>query len=153
MIAACRTTNRTTPLRLQYGQNATPRLRGSILTLTQSPMRDLQAVLLFIASIVLLAIGGYLTYTDQAMVAASGCMRSGAVLFAVWLALPHLRQFRWTRSSWLLVGVGVCALVLAFRPKAMVIVGPILLLMGAVQFISWLFAPMPGKKSGKRKES
>lgn len=109
-------------------------------------MFNLQAVLLLVASLVLLAVGVYLTYTEQAIVTASACMRSGSVLFAVWLALPHLVRFRWTQNTYLLIAVTVCALVLAIRPRAILIVGPILLALGALQFIRWLLAPPPQKK-------
>ena len=66
-------------------------------------------------------------------------------LFAVWLALPQLKKLRWTGSTSFLVGAVVSAMTLAVRPRAMLFVGPILLAMGAMQFVHWMFAPMPKK--------
>ncbi len=105
----------------------------------------LRATLLLIFSLVLLGVGGWFTYAGDRPVIASACNRSGLILFAVWLAMPQLKQLRWTGSTSFIVGAIICAITLAIRPKAMLFVGPILLVMGAMQFIRWLFAPMPKK--------
>ena len=108
---------------------------------------DVRSILLLVFSIALLCAGGWLVFTDQAPVTASACVRSGAVLFAVWLAMPQLRKLKWSGSLWLFGSAIVVLGVLAIRPKALIIVGPVLLAIGLVQFVGWLFAPMPGAKS------
>lgn len=111
----------------------------------------LQSWLLFASSVILLIAGGWLAYTGQAMVITSACVRSGAMLFAVWLALPQLRKFTWTSSTWFVVSAIICGVTLVVRAKALVFVVPILLLLGALQFVRWLFAPMP--KQARKKEA
>ncbi len=125
-------------------------LLGSIKLLSEETSYQIRYWLLLIISVSLMAVGAWLYFTSDAAVLTSGCTRSGAVLFAVWIAMPQLRRFRWTGSMWVFLGLAVSAIVLAVRPKLMLIVGPILLLMGAIQFIKYLFAPMPQGKAPKK---
>jgi hypothetical protein len=67
------------------------------------------------------AIGLRLWYpTDVSM--ADSCLRPALVMGLLWLALPQLSQL----PRWLTIAVAVAALVVLWRPKALLLVLPIL---------------------------
>ena len=75
----------------------------------------------------------------------NSCWRMGLVLGTVWLALPQLLEKRADFSPIVLILGIVTALVIVIRPKAIVFLWPIFLIIGIVQFFRWLARP-PEKK-------
>ncbi len=74
------------------------------------------------------------------------CQRIGLVLGAMWLAYPQLVTFASRTSSrfvLLMVGIGLIILV---RPRTAIILGPVMLLLAALQFAGWLMAGAGGKQ-------
>jgi hypothetical protein len=71
----------------------------------------------------------------------NSCWRIGLVLGAVWLALPGLLQRRSTASPLMLTLLGLLGLVILARPRSIVVLWPILIILGVIQFFSWLVRP------------
>lgn len=101
----------------------------------------MRRVILGILAVVFVAGGASLYFFDQAeetMPGASGVLlRVGAVLGAFWLAYPQLSSIPW----WFVQAALVAALLVAFRPKAALVVLPILAVL-------WIIRP---KKRGPKK--
>jgi hypothetical protein len=88
----------------------------------------------------------------QRSMAASICMRVGLVLGAIWLAYPQLKQIVERVPAWMMVSVGLAVAVLVVRPRAILAIGPVLLVIFVLQFLGWLFRPLPNpKRSTTRK--
>ncbi len=81
----------------------------------------------------------------------SSCWRIGLVLGAVWLAFPQLMRLTEHVSPAVLAVVGTIAAVVVVRPRTIVVLGPILLLLAILQFFGWLIKPPP--KKNRRKQS
>lgn len=73
----------------------------------------------------------------------SVCQRVGLVLGAMWLAYEQVRQLSHRSPPWLLGCIGLALLVLVVRPKAILIVAPLLAVVALLQFVGWLFKPLP----------
>ncbi len=67
---------------------------------------------------------------------ADACLRPALVFGLLWLALPQMRQL----PRWMTVAVAVAALVVLWRPKALLLVLPILAAM-------WVLRPRRTKRS------
>ena len=87
---------------------------------------------------------------DRAMMS-SILIRAGLVMGALWLALPQIFELMTRQPPWLLGCVVIGLGVLIVRPRYLVVVGPILGGIIVLQFLGWLFKPLPhGKKTRPR---
>jgi hypothetical protein len=84
--------------------------------------------------------------TSDGDVLASGALRCGMLLGAIWLALPQLQTLRW--PPWTILSAFAAFATLVFRPRLLLIVLPIIGLVAILQFARWLLQPLPKKKSG-----
>jgi len=84
--------------------------------------------------------------TDDNMFLLSVCQRVGLVLGAMWLAYEQVRKISQNSPPWLLGSIGLCLVVLVVRPKAILIVAPLLAVVAALQFFGWLFKPLPNPR-------
>ena len=75
----------------------------------------------------------------------SSCWRVGLVLGAIWLAFPQLMKLTDTVSPAVLAVVGTIAVVVVVRPRTIIVLGPILVLLAILQFFGWLLKPPPKK--------
>lgn len=97
------------------------------------------ALLLIVGGIAgLIAAGGD---EQRGGLAASIALRAGALLGAIWLALPQLDSFFRRFPPWLLAMVGGGALVIVFRPRLIVYLAPLAGLLAALQFAAWFLRP------------
>jgi hypothetical protein len=85
--------------------------------------------------------------------AASVCLRAGIVLVAIWLAMPQLAQVTKRVPPWLLGSIALGTVALVIRPKLVVVVAPILGIMLVVQFVTWLFKPLPPQKRTRKPQA
>lgn len=76
------------------------------------------------------------------------------MLIALWLALPQLEQMKLRWPPWLLASLAVGGLIIAVRPRAAMWVLPLGAALAALQFVGWLFKPLPtaNTKTGKRRK-
>lgn len=82
--------------------------------------------------------------------AAAACMRIGCVLLALWLALPQLSQLKLRLPAWLLASLIGSGLLIAVRPRLAIWLLPIMLAIAALQFVGWLFKPLPAGTKSRR---
>lgn len=82
--------------------------------------------------------------------AASICLRVGLVLGAGWLAYDQLQRAAAKTPPWLAGSVGLALLVLVFRPRALIYVLPVLAGLAFLQFLGWLFKPLPTTPNARR---
>ena len=54
---------------------------------------------------------------------AAACIRAGSVMFALWLAYPDLRRI----PPWMVTGLVIAAAVFAVRPRAALVIIPMLI--------------------------
>jgi hypothetical protein len=71
----------------------------------------------------------------------SSCLRIGLVLGAVWFALPQLLERKINASPLVLTLFVTIALVIIVRPRAILLLWPILIILGIIQFFRWLVQP------------
>jgi len=83
----------------------------------------------------------------------SVCMRVGLVLAAIWLAYRQLQQLAKRVPAWLLAVFGSSLLLIAVRPKLFWLLIPVLLAVGILQFVGWIFKPLPNPKRGSQPAS
>ncbi len=112
---------------------------------TESDMRrhvlGVLAVLLLVT-----AVYGWSTYgmkESQANVLFSTCERIGLVFGAAWLAYPQLVRLGTrvsARFALMMVAIGLIILV---RPRSVILLGPVMLVLAALQFAGWLMKPPP----------
>jgi hypothetical protein len=69
------------------------------------------------------------------------CLRIGLVLGALWLALPQFKRLSGSAPPWAVGIVTLCLVIVIARPRTIVVLGPILLVLGALVFIGWLVQP------------
>ena len=69
---------------------------------------------------------------------ASVCMRLGLLLGAIWLALPQLMQLSGRTSAFLLTALMVLGSIIAVRPRTVVVLGPLLLILAILYFLGQL---------------
>lgn len=79
---------------------------------------------------------------SQASMLSSMCLRIGLVLGAIWLAFPQISRLTVTTSTWFLLLLGAIGMMIAARPKLIVVLGPIMLLLILLQFFGWLIKPL-----------
>ena len=80
----------------------------------------------------------------------NSCWRMGLVLGAMWLALPQLLNLTRNVSPWLLALLSLIGAFLVIRPRSIVFLGPVLLILALLQFFGWLVKPPPKKKSTRQ---
>jgi hypothetical protein len=78
---------------------------------------------------------------SQTSLIAGMCLRIGLVLGALWLALPQLKRLSGEAPPWVVGLVILCLLIVIARPRTIVVVGPILLVLAALALIGWLVKP------------
>ncbi len=72
--------------------------------------------------------------------------KAGLGLAAIWLAMPSIEGlFVKSNKSWYLFIGGMLALFV--WPKAFFVLAPVLIALGVVQFIHYLFKPLPKNRS------
>ena len=77
---------------------------------------------------------------------ASICIRVGLMLGAIWLAFPQVVGLAQRFPPWLMGTVGFSALVVAARPRMIFYLGPVVVAIAFLQFVGWLFKPLPKPK-------
>ena len=80
----------------------------------------------------------------------NSCWRMGLVMGAMWLALPQLLNLTRNVSPWLLALLSLIGAFLVIRPRSIIFLGPVLLILALLQFFGWLFKPPPKKKSTRQ---
>ncbi|MHB8970391.1 MAG: hypothetical protein ACYC3X_12630 [Pirellulaceae bacterium] len=109
--------------------------------------------------LLIMAVYGWSTYglnEGQTALFFSSCWRIGLVFGMAWLAFPQLTKLS-TRTSprfmLLMLAIGMTILV---RPKSVILLGPVMLVLAALQFAGWLMKPppkTPGHSSRPRADS
>ncbi len=100
-----------------------------------------------ILALLLVATAGYgffirhATNTEASIFFWSSCWRLGLVLGALWLAFPQLLRLSHTVSPLVLAVISVIAVVIVIRPRTIVVLGPILLILAILHFFGWLLKP------------
>jgi hypothetical protein len=97
----------------------------------------MQRHILGIVAIVVLAVGAVTYGGDDAAVAGT-CLRIGAVLALLWLAMPQLRDV----PVWILGAVGVALLVVLRWPKLLWAVVPLAVVL-------WLLRPRRARRASR----
>ena len=105
--------------------------------------------LFIVAAIVLLAKFGIDRSTESTL--ASICLRAGLVLTALWLAFPQLLSLVTRFPPWMIGSLVIGLGALVWRPRSIVVVGPLLGAIAVIQFVGWLFKPLPTPDSQKPK--
>lgn len=77
---------------------------------------------------------------------ASICIRIGLMLSAIWLAFPQVVGLAKRFPPWLLAACGFTAVAVAARPRMILYLGPIVVLIAFLQFVGWLFKPLPNPR-------
>ena len=77
---------------------------------------------------------------------ASICIRVGLMLNVIWLAFPQVVGLAKRFPPWLMATIGVTGLVIAARPRMIIYLGPVVAAIAVLQFVGWLFKPLPNPK-------
>jgi TRAP-type C4-dicarboxylate transport system permease small subunit len=101
-------------------------------------------LVLLAAVIVMFFVYGY-EQVKQSAAAGIG-LRVGLVLVAIWLAMPQIVQVTKRVPPWLLGSIALGTVALVIWPKLALAVIPIIGIMLVVQFVTWLFKPLPPRK-------
>ncbi len=101
-----------------------------------------------IGGVALLVMRG--TNDSQWSMFASICMRVGLMLGAVWLAFPQFAGLANRFPPWLMATVAISGLVVAARPRMILYLGPVVAGIAFLQFVGWLFKPLPNPKAKPR---
>ncbi len=88
---------------------------------------------------------------DENVFLLSVCMKVGLVLGAMWLAYDQVLKISQRSPPWLLGIIGVGLLVVVIRPRTLVIVAPLLAAIAVLQFVGWLFKPLPNPRKTTRR--
>lgn len=80
----------------------------------------------------------------------SCCWRMGLVLACLWFALPKLLEQKGTVSPLALTLGGALLLVIIIRPKAIIFLWPVVLILFVTQFFHWLVKAPPRKTKNSR---
>ena len=83
---------------------------------------------------------------SESQTVASVCMRLGLTLSAIWLAFPQVLGLVTKFSKPLNLAFLLGGIIVAFRPQAFILVGPVIAVMAAMEFVKWLFVPPEKKK-------
>lgn len=78
---------------------------------------------------------------SQTSLAAGMSLRIGLVLGALWLAMPQFKRLSGNAPPWAIGIVILCLMIVIARPRTIVVLGPVLLVLGALVFIGWLVKP------------
>lgn len=78
---------------------------------------------------------------SQTSLVAGMCLRIGLVLGALWLAMPQFKRLSGNAPPWAIGIVTLCLMIVIARPRTIVVLGPVLLVLGALVFIGWLVKP------------
>ncbi len=112
-----------------------------------------------IFSLLLLAsAAALLVYSDsddnQMEMAGSICLRAGLTLGAIWLALPQIITLSAKFPPRLLVAILVGGVIVIARPRSFPVVALIVAAVAVLEFVGWLFKPLPSKKkrSGRNQQ-
>ncbi|MBC8354494.1 MAG: hypothetical protein H8E66_21070 [Planctomycetes bacterium] len=97
-----------------------------------------------VGGISLLLIKG--TNDSQWSMFASICMRVGLMLGAIWLAFPQVVGLAKRFPPWMMATVAVCGLIVAARREMIVYLAPVVAVIAFLQFVGWLFKPLPTPK-------
>jgi hypothetical protein len=103
--------------------------------------------------LLVVAIYGWSTYgmkESQSSVFFSSCQRIGLVFGAAWLAYPQLVRISTRVSARFMLMMVAVGLVILARPRTVVILGPIMLVLAALQFTGWLMTPLPPTTGSSR---
>jgi hypothetical protein len=73
-------------------------------------------------------------------------VKVGLVLCAIWLAFPQVAELTKRVPSWLMAAIGISGLVVAARPRMILYLGPVVAAIAFLQFVGWLFKPLPNPK-------
>lgn len=84
---------------------------------------------------------------------ASICIRVGLMLGAIWLAFPQLVGLTKRFPPWLMGTVAVSGLVVAARPRMILYLGPVVAAIAFLQFVGWIFKPLPNPKAKRHANS
>ena len=100
-----------------------------------------------LVALLLIAIGGITLWTrgpaDEGTTPfASGCIRVGLVLGALWLALPQITAFFARAPRWLLVASAIGLIIGAVKPWLLLIIVPVL-------GVLWILGPRLTTKADK----
>ncbi len=123
---------------------------------TNTP-RKMRRTAVGIIALILLAIAGY-GFTQHgfsdgdASFLWSSCWRIGMVLGAAWLALPKLLEQKTDASPLVLALAGLVGAVIVIRPRAIMFLWPIIIVLAVTHFFRWLIKPPPGAASARRKK-
>lgn len=118
----------------------------------------MRRLLLGLFSLLFLAAGiaGLVVYgTDDSDVSAASsvAVRAGALLAALWLALPQLTELLRRFPPWLIGAASVGALVVVVRPRLLIYLLPLFGALLVLRFFGWLLKPLPTRPSAKKKTS
>lgn len=108
------------------------------------------ALLLLASAAVLL-----LAFDDnQTEMAGSICLRAGLTLAAIWLALPQILAMSTKLPPRLMVAILVGGVIVIARPRTSPVIFLIVAAVAVVEFVGWLFKPLPPKKkrSGQNRQ-
>lgn len=90
-------------------------------SMERRPWIGAAAAILLVAGALTMFFPGIAGTSNGAIAAA--CVRSGSVMFALWLAYPDLHRI----PSWMWTGLVIAAAVFAIRPRAALVVVPMLI--------------------------
>jgi hypothetical protein len=90
--------------------------------------------------------------TDETQFVASICVRVGLVLCAIWLAYPQLEKITQRVPPWMLGCIVLGMLIIIVRPRMVIYLAPVLAAIAVLQFVGWLFKPLPQQKRSKRSQ-
>ncbi len=113
----------------------------------------MRRILLGICALLFLGAAGVIYMrgvTDENIFLLSVFQRVGIVLGLMWLAYEQVLKISQRSPPWLLGCIGLCLLVIVARPKAIVIVAPLLAAVAVLQFFGWLFKPLPNPRKTTR---
>lgn len=104
------------------------------------------AVLLLVAGVALYFSNAGLGWTEFL---GSVLIKVGIVLSLYWLAYDQVMHMLSRSPPWMIGMVLLAVGILVIRPKSLIFIAPVLAMMAAMQFVSWLFKPLPTKKPAK----
>lgn len=84
---------------------------------------------------------------------ASICIRVGLMLGAIWLAFPQVVGIAKRFPPWLMATAAISAIVVAARPRMILYLGPVVAAIAFLQFVGWLFKPLPNPKTRQHEKS
>lgn len=90
---------------------------------------------LFAISLLLMGVGLFFNTGSQANeFLRAVCLKTGLVLFMLWLALPQLRKLNY----WAIVPTGIFLVLAIVRPSLVVIAARVALVLSPVLFLLWM---------------